>query len=213
MTSFTTNGYASFSVPWARCVYAALLVIAGAALLAGGIALAAYGGSIYYLTAGLASITCGFLIWRGDARGAWLYGAVLMVTLAWSIYEVGFDTWGLVPRLAAPFVLGVPLLFGSIRGTEGPTATGRRFTSWPAVGAGLAASLLVGTGLRALGPAWPVDPLWRRGAAVKAPNQSAQPVGAARGDWQHYGNDQGGTRFSPLDQISPSNVDKLEVAW
>jgi quinoprotein glucose dehydrogenase len=33
------------------------------------------------------------------------------------------------------------------------------------------------------------------------------------GDWLHYGRDAGGTRFSPLAQITPDNVHKLKVAW
>lgn len=33
------------------------------------------------------------------------------------------------------------------------------------------------------------------------------------GDWPTYGRDPGGTRFSPLDQISRSNVAGLQVAW
>jgi quinohemoprotein ethanol dehydrogenase len=32
-------------------------------------------------------------------------------------------------------------------------------------------------------------------------------------DWQHYGNDLGNTRFQHADQINPSNVAKLQVAW
>ncbi|HEX5481560.1 MAG TPA: pyrroloquinoline quinone-dependent dehydrogenase [Terriglobia bacterium] len=35
----------------------------------------------------------------------------------------------------------------------------------------------------------------------------------ARQEWQHYGGDPGGMRYSPLDQINRSNVDKLRVAW
>jgi hypothetical protein len=31
--------------------------------------------------------------------------------------------------------------------------------------------------------------------------------------WTHYGQDAGGTRYSPLDQITPENVRNLEVAW
>ncbi len=31
--------------------------------------------------------------------------------------------------------------------------------------------------------------------------------------WQHWGGDAGGTRFSPLAQITPSNVDRLVPAW
>jgi len=34
-----------------------------------------------------------------------------------------------------------------------------------------------------------------------------------RGDWQSYGYDAGGGRFSPLTQITPENVNKLQVAW
>src|SRR5687767_849617 len=92
-----------------RC-YAVLLVLTGIGLLTGGLMLAGYGGSIYYLIAGIAAASSGVLIWRGDRRGAWLYGAFLLGTLAWAIYEVGSDTWGLVARLVFPFVLGLPLL-------------------------------------------------------------------------------------------------------
>ncbi|MGD2071581.1 MAG: hypothetical protein PVI57_23150, partial [Gemmatimonadota bacterium] len=31
--------------------------------------------------------------------------------------------------------------------------------------------------------------------------------------WPHYGGDVGGTRSSPLTQITPENVGALEVAW
>src|SRR6185312_11778248 len=45
--------------------------------------------------------------------------------------------------------------------------------------------------------------------------QSGKPVPAAAADagWPAYGGDPGGTRYSPLTQISPANVDKLQVAW
>ena len=36
---------------------------------------------------------------------------------------------------------------------------------------------------------------------------------SVRGDWQSYGYDAGGGRFSPLTQITPENVKKLQVAW
>jgi quinoprotein glucose dehydrogenase len=32
-------------------------------------------------------------------------------------------------------------------------------------------------------------------------------------DWPNYGRDAGGTRFSPLKQITPANVGKLKLAW
>src|SRR5438874_6461286 len=37
--------------------------------------------------------------------------------------------------------------------------------------------------------------------------------GAANGEWPTYGGDLGHTRYSPLDQIGPSNFSTLEVAW
>ena len=40
----------------------------------------------------------------------------------------------------------------------------------------------------------------------------ALSTAAAQG-WMHYGNDEGGTRFSPLSQINRNNVKDLELAW
>ena len=42
---------------------------------------------------------------------------------------------------------------------------------------------------------------------------AAAPTAPLRSDWPNYGNDDGGTRFSPLTQITPANVGKLKVAW
>ena len=38
-------------------------------------------------------------------------------------------------------------------------------------------------------------------------------TGAKNGEWRTYGGDLGNTRYSPLDQISASNFDKLQIAW
>ena len=35
----------------------------------------------------------------------------------------------------------------------------------------------------------------------------------SRGEWPSYGNDAGGTRYSPLTQIDRENVARLRVAW
>jgi len=37
--------------------------------------------------------------------------------------------------------------------------------------------------------------------------------GAAAGEWRHYGGDAAGTKYSPLDQINASNVNRLQIAW
>src|SRR6266849_3337350 len=41
---------------------------------------------------------------------------------------------------------------------------------------------------------------------------AAQPA-TKNGEWPHYAGDTRGTRYSPLDQITASNFNKLEVAW
>ena len=57
-------------------------------------------------------------------------------------------------------------------------------------------------------------------AACGAPPEPPQVAGAApaadylRGaDWPSYHRDLAGTRYSPLRQISPTNVDELRQAW
>ena len=37
--------------------------------------------------------------------------------------------------------------------------------------------------------------------------------GAVDGEWHAYGADNGATKYSPLDQITPENVDSLHIAW
>lgn len=41
----------------------------------------------------------------------------------------------------------------------------------------------------------------------------AQETSIRDGDWPAYGRDQGGSRYSPLEQINPANVKQLKVAW
>jgi quinoprotein glucose dehydrogenase len=50
--------------------------------------------------------------------------------------------------------------------------------------------------------------------AIKAaPATPVAPAPAAVSDWLHVGGDAGGSRFSPLDQITHENVWRLERAW
>ena len=45
--------------------------------------------------------------------------------------------------------------------------------------------------------------------ALATPTLPAQ----APGDWPAYGGNAGGTRYSPLDQITRGNVGQLQLAW
>ena len=52
-----------------------------------------------------------------------------------------------------------------------------------------------------------------RGAFLAASLMSAVLVAADNGDWPYHDHDPGGTRFSPLTQITPANVANLKPAW
>ncbi|GJD46681.1 Quinoprotein glucose dehydrogenase [Methylobacterium cerastii] len=194
---------------WTRRAVASLLVLIGLGLAAGGAVLAWSGGSPYYLLTGIALLASGVLVWRRDQRGVPLFAAMLVWTTAWAVWEVGFDPWQLLPRLLAPFVLGLALLLPPVR-SGGP----RRLTGawgWPAFAGALIFAVVAGG---ALHPEAPAEPILRRGVAERAPGTLPQPLAQITGeDWPSFGNDQGGTRFSPLTDLTPQNVGKLEVAW
>lgn len=98
--------------PW---VLATLLLVIGLSLLLGGVQLLLLGGSAYYAVTGLAVTASALLLWRGRKFGMWLYIAMLAWTVLWTLWEVGFDGWGLAARLIAPFVLGLWFLPPPVR--------------------------------------------------------------------------------------------------
>src|SRR4029077_3774026 len=50
-------------------------------------------------------------------------------------------------------------------------------------------------------------------AAARLSGQAPGLPSTKNGDWTHYTADVRGSRYSPLDQITPANFSKLEVAW
>ncbi|WOH53363.1 membrane-bound PQQ-dependent dehydrogenase, glucose/quinate/shikimate family [Bradyrhizobium sp. sBnM-33] len=197
-----------------RLLVVAILVVIGAALSVGGGALVLNGGSPYYILTGLAVMASGVLIGRGDWRGAALYAAMLVWTVVWALWEVGGNGWQLVPRLVAPFALGLLLLLPAVRKSS-VRATASRVSRWRLVFPGsLGAAVLLGAALHAIGPDAPPAPVLRTGIQSTSPSRLAQPLASiGHSDWPAFGNDQGGTRFSPLSEINASNVAQLEKIW
>ncbi len=199
-------------------IFAVLLAVIGLVLIVGGGRLLTLGGSLYYLIAGLALVLSSVLLWRRRRLGSLVYGAMLLITIIWSLWEVGFDFWASMPRLAAPLVIGLWFLTPWLnRGLEKRSPSPDMFFArHPAATGVLAVIIAVGAGalLHATTTA-PVDPIFQAGttSTIASGAPLAVAEAAARGDWLHYGNDQGGTRFSPLDQINRTNVEKLQVAW
>jgi membrane-bound PQQ-dependent dehydrogenase (glucose/quinate/shikimate family) len=188
-------------------VFAGLLLLMGGALAVGGARLAMLGGSWYFLPAGLLLLLSAVLLWRGDRRGSWVYGALYAVTLTWSLIEVGFDPWALLPRLGLLSVLGLWLLAPRTRRAlhrDTPLQPLWRQRSTQAAATLIAGLAVVGI-VRLQGTA----------AASGTRPTAAAPGGAsdASGEWQHFGRTQAGTRYAPFTQIDASNVQRLKVAW
>ncbi|OWJ80146.1 membrane-bound PQQ-dependent dehydrogenase, glucose/quinate/shikimate family [Haematobacter genomosp. 1] len=188
-------------------VFATLFVLIGLAYVWGGAQLALLGGSLYFLITGLAVIVSGILVWRGNGWAGWLYAVMLAWTYVWAVDEVGVDFWTLLPRLSGPFLFGLFFLTpwyrrGLISGPR-PPLLGR------AVVGGFALALL---GL--FGWGFAQGDIHEIAATRALPEAKANYVpDTPEGEWHHYGNDQHGTRFSPLEQITPENVRDLQVAW
>ena len=73
------------------------------------------GGSLYYLLSGIILLVIAWTGWNNKASAAIFYQLLLAATIVWSIHEVGFDVWGLIPRLVAPAVLGFIFLLPPIQ--------------------------------------------------------------------------------------------------
>src|SRR3954470_9740739 len=120
----------------------------GVALLGGGAWLIMLGGSWYYLLAGIGIVLTGVLLVARRREALWVYAVVLIGTLAWSVWEIGFDWWPLAARGDILFPLALwllcPWVTRSLR-TDG-SVTLRRATAPLWVGVALSV-LVLGVGL------------------------------------------------------------------
>ncbi len=95
---------------WWSLFVAALLVVFGLPIAAGGAWLIALGGSGYYLPAGLALLLTAVFLFRRDRAAIWIYLATYAATVIWALWEVGLDPWAQVPRLVAPTIVLILIL-------------------------------------------------------------------------------------------------------
>ena len=187
---------------------AAILALFGLAMAAGGVWLIALDGSWYYLLAGVGFLVTALLVALGRPLALWIYALVVAATLAWSAWEIGLDWWPLAARGDIVFLAGAWLLTPWI-----VRRLSRPGPPQPARGGifALAICLIVAAGVG-------VTALMRDEHATSGalPQAAAAPLPDDNGppdDWRAYGRTSAGTRYSPLAEITPDNVDKLKVAW
>jgi len=176
--------------------------LTGLYLLAGGAWLLALGGSAYYVVAGLALLGVAWLLYRRRPGALALYALLLVGTAIWSLSESGPDFWALAPRSGVLVVFGVWLLLVNLR-----HATGRRLEVRSLLGA-----LVIWAGVlvyASFNDPQTVDGSFSTASAAPVPRAGA----IAPSEWPAYGRTQEGTRYSPLQQITPQNVKDLRVAW
>ena len=195
-----------------RLTIAALVLITGIILVIGGLWLAALGGSWFYAALGVMLGISGALMAIRNPAGVGLYALAVLVTLFWALWEVGFDWWALAPRGGLLLVLGLLVVIPGILNAINPTGDFRR-TVFDTNYASLAVVILLaaGVGLYSMfqTPHDLADEFDQGRMKVVAPaNESVPP-----GEWVAYGRTSMGQRYSPLAQITPDNVNRLQVAW
>ncbi|ACG78002.1 glucose dehydrogenase [Phenylobacterium zucineum HLK1] len=190
---------------WIAMAFGVLLGLIGVVLAIGGAWLVVIGGSPYYLLAGLGLLASGWFLFQGRVLGAWIYAAVFVATLVWAVWEVGLAGWPLIPRVFGPAILF--LLAMAVVPALTPQRTPRRIALAGAVG--LVAVVVVG-GIAIAVANRPDAPRPLPAAAMAMTDPSPMTVGA---DWPAYGGTYAAHRYSPLAQITPDNVGRLERAW
>ena len=192
-------------MPMIISVTVIVLALFGIALAGGGLWLTVIGGSFFYLLAGVLLLLTALTLYRRKAAALWIYGALILVSLAWAIWEVGFDWWQLGPRGGLIILIGLWLLTPWVRRRLAGEAAGR-IDVWA-----LAVPVLLSIAVAIY--AMVNDPHDLPGSLPTERVAAASPGDVPDGEWHQYGRTPLGQRFSPLDQITTGNVANLRVAW
>lgn len=180
---------------------AILLLLIGLGLGAAGIYLVTLGGSWFFVIAAIGFLLTGFFLLKRSAIALWIYAIVILGALGWAVSEVGFDWWGLGSTGGVIVLLGLWLLTPWIRK--------------PLNGGGLPLTIATLAALVVAGYSMTQDPWNTSGDLPTEKVVSSPDLGGnvPDGEWHQYGRTPYGQRYSPLTQITPENVSKLQVAW
>jgi quinate dehydrogenase (quinone) len=181
------------------------LLLTGLFYLIGGGKLISLGGSWYFFIAGLLTTASAIFVFRKKAFGVWLFALVFVGTLVWAWFDAGWDFWALFSRLMFPAGVFAALLF--------TLPAIRRYQAQSS----LVAPAYTGATVIVIGMLIAFYQMFQPHPTVAASGQELPliPVDADKQqvNWQHYGNDTGGSRFAALDQINRNNVKDLKEVW
>ncbi|WPB55855.1 membrane-bound PQQ-dependent dehydrogenase, glucose/quinate/shikimate family [Xylophilus sp. GOD-11R] len=186
-----------------------LILCMGLFLMAGGSWLVKLGGSPYFAVAGAGLVVSGVLHLLRRRTGSWLYLAVLLASIVWAIRDAGLAFWPLFSRLLALSVVALPVLVlmpAARPAANDVSSPAMRRGAWGAAAATFVA--LLATLYVSLQP-MPI----RSAQNAPAPLAGTAVAPSRVGEWRYWGSTPSGTRFAPLDQLTPQNVAGLQVAW
>lgn len=195
-------------------ISAILCMMLGLALALGGWKIVSLGGTWYFATLAVGFLLTGLLLLARRRAALGVYALVMLGALGWAIYEVGFDWWKLAPRGSIIAPLGLWLLTPWIAQRLGWQHFGARAWGGSAIPLMVALLLWGGTAVHAISTdsndikGMLPQPLAAHSTAAA---NSADQV--HDGEWHAYGRTQHGMRYSPLAQLTPGNVDRLEKVW
>ena len=164
--------------------------------------LALAGGSVYYVVAGVLMSSSAVELWRASPRGFYLFAAVLLLTMAWAVYEAGIDFWLVGSRIWMMGLLSLWLCTSFIRRSLWGEDTPALFRMHTVQISALASVAVLGAMTYDLLS----DPV-----AVVSDTSLGLPQNPS--DWVAYGGNKAGTRYAPHAQINTANVDQLTRVW
>ena len=183
-------------------VTAVLIVLLGIPMVWMGAQLLFLGGTPYYLAAGLLMSYSAAQLWRARPRGFVAFGLVLLLTLAWAVYEAGNAFWLVGSRIWLVGLLALwlctPLIRRQLFGDDMPGLFSMRTVQF---GAAASAAVLIAMG---------VD-LFDDVPLAIADTDYGPPQNTS--GWVAYGGSNAGTRYAPLEQINRENVTGMAKVW
>ncbi|MEC7138216.1 MAG: membrane-bound PQQ-dependent dehydrogenase, glucose/quinate/shikimate family [Pseudomonadota bacterium] len=183
-------------------ITAIVIGIFAAALFWQGATLLGMGGTPYYVVAGLAMLVAAWDLFCGRPRGFVIFSGVLLLTLAWAVYESGNGFWTVGSRIWIIGLFAVWLCLPMIRRGLWPQPIPKLFSLRSVQLSAVASALVLG--------AMCVNQF--SGTNVDFEPKQYGPAQNAS-DWNAYGGNKSGTRYAPFETINANNVNQLQRAW
>lgn len=183
-------------------ITALLIGLLGLPMAFHGFQLSLLGGTFYYLACGVLLVLSATQLWRKQPSGFYLFAAALLLTLAWAVYESGFEFWLVGSRIWIIGLIALWMCNSRIR----TAIWGNKSTSILKMPVGLVCTLASAAVLIPMTVNFLTDDV------LEIPDTR---YGEAQNtaDWNAYGGSQAGTRYAPLEQINTTNVSQLTRAW